>query len=233
MAAGRFGQILNVASSLAMIVAAGSVTWAVFRPASERPGSARPAPVEPALPSVPIRIDRSESSGNIAAPVALLIYSDFECPFCARFAKQTLPEVRSKYVETSKVLLAFRSMPLESIHRYARAAADVAECSRRQEKLWQVHDRFFEDPVLIKSRSPVDLVAGLGLDLSLLRSCLASSGPAAVQSTIREAATFGIRGTPGFLLGRFKDGELRVSERFSGALAFDQLAKKIEGALSK
>jgi protein-disulfide isomerase len=64
----------------------------------------------------------------------MLIFSDFECPFCQRFAANLLPTILKDYVQTGKVVVAFRHFPLQNIHKQALRAAEIAECSRQQGK---------------------------------------------------------------------------------------------------
>jgi hypothetical protein len=99
--------------TLAVVVVAASVAWmAVMRanpgtsPIKTNPPPVRPP--EPPLPSEPMLLTDAQLLGDARAPVALVIYSDFQCPYCGKFARETLPSLRDRYVRTGKVRLAFR-----------------------------------------------------------------------------------------------------------------------------
>lgn len=82
--------------------------------------------------------------GNIDAPVKIIEFSDFQCPYCRRFWKETLPLIKSKYVETGKAVLVYRDFPLGS-HPAAQISAQAAECADDQGKFWEFHDKIFSE----------------------------------------------------------------------------------------
>src|SRR5262245_61333529 len=86
----------------------------------------------------------AQTKGNVNARVVVVEYSDFQCSYCATFARQTLPELDSRYISTGKVVAAFRHYPVESLHPHAFKAAVAAECAGRQDRFWQLHDRLFD-----------------------------------------------------------------------------------------
>lgn len=101
----------------------------------------RPAPP---LPAQPLSISDAVVKGSERAKVVLIAFSDFECPYCSRFAKDTLPVLDEKYVRTGRVRVAFRHLPIESIHPTAFKAAEASECAREQGRFWEMHDRLFD-----------------------------------------------------------------------------------------
>jgi protein-disulfide isomerase len=82
--------------------------------------------------------------GSATAPVTVYEMSDFQCPYCRRFALETFPALDSAYVATGKVRWAFVNYPLTSIHQNAVAAAEVALCAARQNAFWRVHDLLYQ-----------------------------------------------------------------------------------------
>src|SRR6185503_14328736 len=82
-------------------------------------GRGKPAPGNQPLPANPVSLDGARRQGNDGAKVALIEFSDFECPFCSKFATTVLPEIQEKYVQPGKVLLTFRQLPLERLHKQA------------------------------------------------------------------------------------------------------------------
>jgi hypothetical protein len=94
------------------------------------PPAARAAPSEPPLPKDPVFIDGVPSRGDRNAKVALIEFSEFECPYCGKSAREVMPEIDRKYVTTGKVSLAWRHYPLP-MHKQAQKAAEAAECAGR------------------------------------------------------------------------------------------------------
>ena len=139
--------------------------------------------------------------GDKSAPLILIEMTDYQCPFCARYAKQTYPEIQKEYVETGKIQYTLLDMPLESIHRNAFKAAEASHCAAEQGKYWEMHDRLFENQRALEPWSAH--AEALGLDVDAFTACLDSGK---FDKTIREdmqfAAKAGVRGTPGFLLAK-------------------------------
>lgn len=168
------------------------------------------------------------SQGDLRAPIGILEFSDFECPFCAAFARSTLPQLRDRYVKTSQVRLGFINFPMTTIHPLAASAARLSECSAEQGKFWAVHDRLFaaapltslglhqiaEDPALVPDRLR-------------LRSCFDHRRPVVSESTMIGLAN-GVAGTPTFFLGLMDNGSLVVKLRLEGAQSFEAFAGAIE-----
>ena len=97
-------------------------------------------------PSAPVKIsiDDDPIIGNPDAPITIVEFSDFQCPFCARFNAQTLPSIMEEYIDQGKVKLVFRDFPIQSIHPNALPAAVAAECANEQDKFKEMHDVLFE-----------------------------------------------------------------------------------------
>ena len=97
-------------------------------------------------PNIPLEIsaDNDPIIGNPDAPITIIEFSDFQCPFCARFHIQTLPTIMEEYIEKGDVKLVFRDFPLQSIHPNAVPASVAAECANEQGKFKQMHDILFE-----------------------------------------------------------------------------------------
>ncbi|UCD02943.1 MAG: DsbA family protein, partial [Candidatus Aenigmatarchaeota archaeon] len=117
-------------------------------------------------------VDGDYVKGDENAPVTIIEYSDFECPFCARFWEQTLPEIEENYIKTGKVKLIYRDFPL-GFHANAQKAAEASECAGEQGKFWEYHDVLYDTRALSVS----DLkqhAKDLGLDSTKFDSCLDS-----------------------------------------------------------
>ncbi|MEE8401762.1 MAG: thioredoxin domain-containing protein [Candidatus Hydrothermarchaeaceae archaeon] len=93
-----------------------------------------------------VSIDGDPCQGSDDAPVTMIEFSDYQCPFCARFWTQTLPQIRKDYIETGKVRFVYRDFPIPVLgHAYATKAAEAAECAGDQGKYWEMHDALFEN----------------------------------------------------------------------------------------
>ena len=104
------------------------------------------APAQPNLPSIiQVSLDDDPVKGDPTAPVTVIEFSDFQCPFCSRFYDQTLSQLEENYIDTGLVKLVYRDMPLTSIHPNAFSAHVAAECADEQNKFWEYHDMLFEN----------------------------------------------------------------------------------------
>lgn len=168
--------------------------------------------------------------GAADAPVHIIEFTDLQCPYCARFARETWPRIRKEYVDTGKVQFATRDLPLR-FHDFAVPAAVAARCAGAQGKFWEYREALFDVQSQLGSEPYARLASALGLDGTLFAACRAD--PATLQS-VREdaalAAANGITGTPTFVIGRTVAGEF-TGEVFSGAGTFEEFAARIEAQL--
>ncbi len=186
---------------------------------------AAPAPgAEPAAASDDVR-----SKGSPDAPVTIVEYSDYECPFCARWVEQTYPELLQEYIDTGKVRLVFRDFPLDSIHPNATPAAIASRCAAEQGSFWEMHDRLFAGQSQWASAADANAVfvsyAGeLGLDSEAFAACLTSGQfDDDIADDLLAGQMAGITGTPSFLI----NGTLLV-----GAQPISAFRQAIETALA-
>ena len=152
----------------------------------------------PPVARVAVSTDGAPVRGAANAPVTIVEFSDFECPFCKR-AHPTLTQLLKDYA--GKVKVAYRDFPLESIHPQARRAAEAARCANDQAKFWEYYDMLFtESPKL----GPEDLkryAAQVGIDAKKFEDCVsAGAHKAAVQKDLDEGNRLGITGTPAFFI---------------------------------
>jgi len=193
-------------------------------------------PAVPAPPSViQVSLDDDPVKGNPNAPVTIIEFSDFQCPFCSRFFTQTLPLIEENYIDSGKVKFVYRDMPLDSIHQNARPASIAAECADEQGKFWEYHDILFikqkqwQGLSLAAADNTFKEYAGdLGLQIASFDSCLESSIIAEeVNKDVIEATTYGATGTPTFFIGNEKDGFIKLT----GAQPFAVFQSAIEDQL--
>jgi len=210
--------------------AALTLLWMVFvRPSPPRPETTSIAEVE--LPKAPISLDKAATLGSSAATVGIIEYSDYQCPYCRTFELDILPALVAEYVDSGKVLLAFRHFPLQQIHPLATSAAEAAECARRQGSFWEFHRSLFKEQAL--DRSSLDrLIAKLDADVEGYKTCRTGDASTAVARDVDEAKQHGFRGTPGFLIGRLVNSRLSVTARITGAKPAAEFRRHIDRALA-
>jgi len=91
---------------------------------------------------VNVSFDGTNVEGSSEAKIEIVEFSDFECPFCTRFYKETYEKIKKSYVDTGKVKFSFRHYPL-TFHQYAQKAAEASECAANQGKFWEFHNKLF------------------------------------------------------------------------------------------
>ncbi len=184
--------------------------------------------------SAEIDLHGAAQKGHRGAPIALVIYSDFQCPYCARFAQDTLPELERRYVETNRVLVAFKHLPLDQIHLEARRLAQTAACAGAQDKFWPMHDLLFRRSPEITGQVLEKIAEDLQLDTRDLLDCVRESRfQVQVQSDAAEAAALGIRGTPASIIGRHRDGRVLQGELVRGARPLKDFVTIIDRVLAE
>ena len=146
-------------------------------------------------------VDDDAVLGDEDAPVTIIEFSDYQCPFCGRFYSQTLPQIKSQYVDTGKVKIVFRDFPLTSIHPMAQSAAEATECVKKQggdEAFWKMHDKIFENQASLNNANLKAWAKEIGYDIS---DCLDSGEmKSEVQKDSQDATAAGGQGTPYFVI---------------------------------
>ena len=161
--------------------------------------------------------------GNAKAPVLMVEFSDFQCPFSKRFYQQTFPQIDKEYIATGKVKFVYRDFPL-GFHPFANPAAVAVRCAGKQGKYWQMFDKLLLGNSLDKETLK-KYALELGLNVKTYEECQdAPEIKGAVESDLRDAEKFGVQGTPTF----FINGRV-----ISGAYPFDVFKKIIEEELAK
>lgn len=174
--------------------------------------------------------------GNPNAPVTIVEFSDFQCPFCARFFDQTLPQIQKDYIDSGKVKLVFRDFPIESIHANAKAASIAAECADEQDMFWQYHDKLFEGQTQWARLSAIDAAntfkqyaTELGLSSENFDTCFTSTKYSdEIREDFQNGANYGVTGTPAFFIGNDKDGYVMLI----GAKPYASFQQVIDNELS-
>jgi len=198
---------------------------------------AMPKPSQPeGFKPVDVKVEGSPFKGKADAPVTLVEFTDYQCPFCKRHATQTMPQIVKDYVETGKVKYVLREFPIRSLHPNAIKASGAALCAGDQGKYWEMHDRIFDEP---KKLEPADLTAhaeALSLDTAAFQACIDSDKYGKqINADINDGSKAGVRGTPSFLLGRTDTGDLKkvhATEFLRGAQPYPQFKSAIDKLLA-
>jgi protein-disulfide isomerase len=173
----------------------------------------------PSSTIISVSLDDDPVKGDPNAPITIVEFSDFQCPFCARFFSETLPLIQKNYIETGKVKFVYRDFPIPSIHQNAIPAAIAAECADEQGMFWEYHDKIFENQLLWQDLDKQNVVSTfeqfakeLGLDTESFNTCLESAKYLdEVQNDLNDGVSYGVTGTPGFFIGNEKIGYSMVS----------------------
>ncbi|MBI4158558.1 MAG: DsbA family protein [Candidatus Yanofskybacteria bacterium] len=180
---------------------------------------------------VEVSVDDDAFLGDKDAPVVMIEFSDFQCPFCRSFWRDTLLLIKSEYIDTGKVKFVYRDFPL-SFHLGAMSAAQASECAEEQGKFWEMHDKIFIEQeklgggtVQFDANDLKRWAGELGLNAGEFNSCLDSEKYAEeVNNDSQDGQASGVSGTPGF----FINGRLVV-----GAQPFSVFKVIIDEELAK
>jgi protein-disulfide isomerase len=219
--------VFEVSTTLVMLAFAAVLVWqgrAASRSAN-RAGSNAKVPI----PKTPISMNENTILGSRTARVAVVEYSDFQCPFCTRVARRVMPTLVKEYVESGQVMIAFKHLPLE-IHKNAPSLAAAAFCAGDQQKFWPGHDAIFADPSKLSDADIRGRLVEVGLSVGEYDACRTGPRAAAqIAADTAEARALHITATPTFLIGKVQeDGKVRVVETVQGAVPVEELKQLID-----
>jgi len=192
-------------------------------------------PTKQAVEPVKISADNDPIIGDPHAPITIIEFSDFQCPFCARFNAQTLPAILDEYIEQGKVKLVFRDFPIQSIHPNALPASVAAECANDQNKFREMHDILFEKQNEWNKKETTEALSmfsqyasNIELDMEVFDSCLTSGKHIdEIKKDLEDGRDYGVTGTPGFFVGNEQIGFVELK----GAQPFESFKKVIDAQL--
>jgi protein-disulfide isomerase len=148
--------------------------------------------------------DNDPVQGSKDAPITIIEFSDFQCPYCAKFYTQTLPQIRDNYINTGKVKFVYRDYPL-SFHQYAKKAAEAADCAQEQGKFWEFHDMIYENQASLNNEKLKQYAIDLGLNTNEFNTCLDSGKMSQeVMKDFQDGSSYGVTGTPAFFINGTK-----------------------------
>ena len=168
--------------------------------------------------------------GSADAPVMIIEFTDLQCPYCARFARDTWPQLRERYVDTGKVRFATRDLPLP-FHEFALPAAVASRCAGQQGKFWEYREALFRDQSRLGQAPYAELAATFGLDATRFEACRADPKvEQEVRADMKLAASSGISATPSFVIGRVVNGAFE-GEVIAGAQSFAVFQQRLDSLL--
>ena len=178
--------------------------------------------------AVPVRTLKSGPSVRLA----LIEFSDFQCPYCGRYARETFEKIKLQLVDAGKLTYSFVHFPLESIHGDAVRAAEGAECAGESGKFWEMHDVLFKNQQALALADLRKSAMALGVTAADFDLCMGGRVRSRVSEGLEEGKRLGVSSTPTFLLGEVQgDGQVLVRRRIRGAATyetFDKAVREIE-----
>jgi protein-disulfide isomerase len=174
------------------------------QPVAQQPSGEQPSGQQPAAATTPqyvrykVPADGFPSLGPADAPITLVEFADFQCPYCRQWEQQTYQPLLQAY--PGKIRFVYRDLPLTSIHPNAMPAAEAAQCANEQGKFWEFHDKLFSTETL-SSEVYTQYAQELGLDMTKFNDCVSSHKYAkTIQDDSDFAIGLGVNSTPTFFI---------------------------------
>lgn len=212
-------------------------TAAVIQPPAPAPALAAPEEepevvlTEEQIKNLP---DDDAVEGQPDAPITLVEFSDFQCPFCQKFYSQSFGQIRDAYIKTGKVKFIYRDFPLD-FHPQAATAALAAECAADQNKFSAMHDALFENQAEWAGNSDAPnlfkkYAKAIGLDAKSFDACYDTrKHETEIRKDLVDGIASGVSGTPGFFVnGKALSGALPYEEVFKPAFEAELAGKEWE-----
>ena len=219
---------LWVAMGLALILAFGGglgVSWLYYRSETSSPqiSTENASQQTQQASAVQVDIDGRPYLGREDAPVTVVEFTDYECPFCRRHFQDTMPRLLGEYEGNIKYVIL--NFPISRIHPFAQKAAEAAECAYDQNKFWEYHDVLFQNQQALDAQSLKIHAEDVGLDTDVFTNCLDSGAKAQlVLDNLQDGENYGVSGTPTFFIN---------GQRLIGARSFSSFQTLIDAALSR
>lgn len=229
MSSRRWKNGLDVVATVTIIVASAGLAWRFLISPSARRSAAR----EIAVPAKPVGTAGHPRLGSQAATAVLIMVSDFQCPFCAKFATSTYGEIVRRFVDTGKLQVFFINNPLD-MHPLAPKAAEAALCADEQGGFWGLHDRLFANSQGLSEAFLFESAEAVGLNAARFKACMAGRAAERVAADRSLAKSLGIQGTPSFLFGTMgqPNGAVNVRSTLSGAASFEEFERRITALMA-
>jgi protein-disulfide isomerase len=186
-------------------LAFGYVFWgrnnASTSPQAQQAAAEQPVvvPTEAQVTRYDVPVDDDPALGPADAPITIIEFSDYECPYCQKWQAETMPKLLAGY--GGKIRFIYRDFPLYGSHANAASAAEAANCAGDQGKYFEFHDKLFSGAYSLGQAAYEKYAAEINLDIDQYKSCLTSRQyQKEVESDYQFAAELGIRSTPTFFI---------------------------------
>jgi protein-disulfide isomerase len=197
--------------------------------AAQAPIFPRPS-VPPPSPRAQVSIGGEPALGEASAPVTVVEFTDYQCPFCLRFIQETFTKLKQEYIDTGKVRWVVRDLPL-GFHSHARKAAQAAHCAGDQGKFWEMRNVLFANAKQLEREKLAKYAQVVGLDQDAFIACLASDKYLdGIDQDIQDASALRITGTPTFIVGK-ATGDVVDGQRIVGAREYGVFSGEIQRLL--
>lgn len=195
--------------------------------------SQKPSPPQANVRDVEFELGNNPEKGSESASLVIVEFSDYQCSFCARHAKETYPEIYKKYINTGKLRYAILDNPLP-FHNMASKAAEAAHCAAEQGRFWEMHDKMMFNPESVNDLNAI--ASSFDLDMQKFESCMDEKKYAGkVASNLSLAKKLNIKAAPGFVIAASNPDDPQKVKGISfilGAMPFAQFQKEIDQALA-
>ena len=182
--------------------------------------------------NVKVSIDDDPIKGKVDAPLTIVEFSDYQCPYCRKFHSQVLPKIEEEYIKTGKVRYIFRDFPLR-FHKLAVPAAVAANCAGDQDKYWLMNDFLFDNPQKLDNASVLEAAKTLDLDYAKFEACMKDNNhEAEVNKDFDAGKSYGVRGTPSIFLGKTEKGKEFTGLYLRGFRPYEFYKKEIDKMLA-
>ena len=195
--------------------------------------TARQQAPAPEPQEVVVSMNDDPVKGDLNAPVTIIEFSDFQCPYCGRFFQSTLQEIERDYIKTGKVRYVFRDFPLD-FHKQAPKASEAANCAGEQGKYWEMHDKLFENQNALMVDKLRQYAAEVGLEPGPFDACLDSGKYAEeINRDVEDGKKAGVSGTPSFFIGKSQGkGKEITGKKIIGARPYESFKQVIDQLLA-
>jgi protein-disulfide isomerase len=198
------------------------------RPIAPAPAPQAAAPARPVDDKVSYAfVPGAYTLGKEDAPLVLVEYTDYQCPFCQRFHNDAFAQIKTNYIDTGKVRFVTRDFPL-SFHENAMRGAVAARCSAEQGKFWDFRNTLIVNASQLQPDKIQEYAKTASMDVPKFKACVDSDKyKTAIDKDMAEGQLAGVTGTPAFVLGRIQNGKIE-GVRIVGAMPYAQFDAKIQ-----
>ncbi len=190
------------------------------------------APAPPTSDKVKMSVGKGwYSLGRDDAPVTMVEFTDYQCPFCRRFEADSFAQLKKDYIDTGKVRFVSRDLPLE-FHPNAAPAAEAVHCAGEQHKFWEMHDAIMQDKATdLSSDAILKYGQKVNLDMTAFKACVSDKKfESEIKKDTTDAGALGISGTPSFVIGKTSADQMD-GVRIVGAVPYSVFDSNIKDLL--